>query len=270
MSSYSDLKADQLFQKEHLAFLNEQLSHLEPPEVLRWCLVTFPRLFQTSALGLSGLVITDMLAKMDHSVPLIFINTLYHFPETLDLLERVRQTYPKLTVNVFKADGVKDTKEFEEKFGKELWERDEMQYDYLVKVEPSRRAYKELGVLAVFTGRRRSQGGERGDLDILQIDGPVLKINPLANWSFEQVMGYIREHNVPYNALLDRGYRSVGDWHSTQPVKEGEDERAGRWKGKVKTECGLHSRPDSKFAQYVAALQKKKAEEAAAKAAAAQ
>jgi phosphoadenosine phosphosulfate reductase len=62
----------------------------------------------------------------------------------------------------------------------------------------------------------------------------------MANWSFKQVESYIREHNVPYNVLLDRGYRSVGDWHSTAPVKEGEDERAGRWKGQQKTECGLH------------------------------
>ena len=65
-------------------------------------------------------------------------------------------------------------------------------------------------------------------------------MNPLANWSFKEVEKYIRENKVPYNQLLDRGYRSVGDWHSTSPVKEGEDERAGRWKGQQKTECGLH------------------------------
>jgi phosphoadenosine phosphosulfate reductase len=67
---------------------------------------------------------------------------------------------------------------------------------------------------------------------------------------------YIKENNVPYNALLDRGYKSVGDWHSTSPVKEGEDERAGRWKGKSKTECGIHNNK-SRYAQFVAEMEAK-------------
>ena len=75
------------------------------------------------------------------------------------------------------------------------------------------------------------------------------KINPLINWTFEQVKQYIDANNVPYNELLDLGYRSIGDYHSTQPVKEGEDERAGRWKGKAKTECGIHEA--SRFAQFL-------------------
>jgi phosphoadenosine phosphosulfate reductase len=82
-------------------------------------------------------------------------------------------------------------------------------------------------------------------------------VNPLANWSFKQVQAYVKEHDVPYNELLDRGYKSVGDWHSTQPVAEGEDERAGRWKGQEKTECGIHNKR-SRYAQYLVEMERKR------------
>jgi phosphoadenosine phosphosulfate reductase len=176
-----------------------------------------------------------------HPVPVIFIDTLHHFPETISLIERVRQRYPTAEINVFHPEETPTESAFALKHGPELWKTNESLYDYLVKVEPARRAYAQLNVKAVLTGRRKSQGGARGSLNILEIDETgLIKVNPLANWSFKQVEEYIRQYNVPYNDLLDRGYRSVGDWHSTVPVKEGEDERAGRWKGTQKTECGLH------------------------------
>lgn len=250
-SAYASLADSQVFQDQevaftpaHLKFLNEQLSKLEPQEILRWCLITLPGLYQTTALGLTGLVITDMLSKIapgQHPVPLIFIDTLHHFPETISLLENVKQRYPSADFHVFTPENTPSGSAFNAKHGPELWKTNENLYDYLVKVEPARRAYKQLNVKAVLTGRRKSQGGARGSLDILEIDETgLIKVNPLANWSFKEVEKYIRENNVPYNELLDRGYRSVGDWHSTSPVKEGEDERAGRWKGQQKTECGLH------------------------------
>jgi len=112
-----------------------------------------------------------------------------------------------------------------------------------VQVEPAQRAYQELGVRSVITGRRRSQGGDRASLQPLEVDETgLLKLNPLFEWSFAQVEAYIQENDVPRNELLDLGYRSVGDWHSTQPSREGDTgERAGRWANKEeKTECGLH------------------------------
>ena len=96
-----------------------------------------------------------------------------------------------------------------------------------------------------------SQGGKRGDLDIVEVDDTgLIKVNPLANWSFKEVQDYVNQHDVPFNELLQRGYKSVGDWHSTQPVAQGEDERSGRWKGKNKTECGIHN-PKSRYAQFL-------------------
>jgi phosphoadenosine phosphosulfate reductase len=120
-------------------------------------------------------------------------------------------------------------------------------------VEPARRSYDELGVQAVITGRRASQGADRANLQPLEVDSTgLLKLNPLFSWSFPQVLEYVNKHNVPRNALLDQGYKSVGDWHSTQPVS-GDGERAGRWAGKEKTECGLHK---DYFAMKIAAAKK--------------
>ena len=111
------------------------------------------------------------------------------------------------------------------------------------QVEPARRAYEDFGVKAVITGRRASQGADRANLQPLEVDSTgLLKLNPLFSWNFYLVEWYIKENNVPYNKLLDQGYRSVGDWHSTVKAGEGDaGERAGRWAGKKeKTECGLH------------------------------
>lgn len=247
---------DVYFSRPHLKFINEQLSHLEPEAVLKWCITSLPRLYQTSAFGLTGLAIIDMISKLDINlrtdIELIFLDTLYHFPQTLDLVERVRAQYPDLKIHTYKPDGCPTTAAFEAKYGERFWEANEERYDYVAKVEPAERAYRELDVKAVITGRRRTQGGKRGELDILEIDDAgLIKVNPLANWNFKDVQSYIQKHAVPTNDLLDQGYRSVGDWHSTQPVTDSEDERAGRWKGRQKTECGIHNKR-SRYAQYLA------------------
>ena len=235
-------------------------------------MLTLPGLFQTTAFGLTGLVTLDMLSEIVPSmrakpIDLIFLDTLYHFDETLALVDRVRAWYPNVKIHVYKPNNVSTAAEFESRYGAKLWETDDERYDWLAKVEPSRRAYADLNVRAVLTGRRRSQGGQRGSLDILEFedgedanDGgnpPVLKVNPLANWSFAQVRAYIDQHDVPYNTLLDQGYSSVGDWHSTQPARPGEGERSGRWSGSNKTECGIHN-AKSRYAEFLREQERKK------------
>ena len=273
------------FSKPHLHFLNRQLQNAEPQgkppllphaqyarlkteiaEILQWCIMTLPSLFQTTAFGLTGLVTLDMLSKLKvprpQMVDLIFFDTLHHFPKTLALVERVRSKYPLVNLHVYKPEGVADAKEFTEKYGERLWETNDELYDWVAKVEPAQRAYRELQVSAILTGRRRSQGGKRGEIAVIEIDeAGLVKVNPLANWTFKEVQDYIKVNEVPYNPLLDQGYKSVGDWHSTQPIREGEDERAGRWKGQQKTECGIHN-PRSKFAQYLREQELKKQDEA--------
>lgn len=252
------------FTPTHLKHLNSQLENMHPLDILRFVRILFPNLYQTTAFGLTGLVTLDMLSKLQAEDPsskgvdLIFLDTLYHFDETYQLIDRVRARYPATKLHVFTPEGASTAAEFEERYGSRLYEMAAELYDWYAKVEPQQRAYAELDVAAVLTGRRRSQGGQRGDIPVLEIDDErgIVKINPMVNWSFKDVQGYIKEHDVPYNALLDRGYKSVGDWHSTQPVKEGEDERAGRWKGQDKTECGIHNKK-SRYAQYLEERQAK-------------
>ncbi|TCD61405.1 hypothetical protein EIP91_008509 [Steccherinum ochraceum] len=229
--------------KEELDSINDYLRPLVPEEILTWAVDHIPGLFQTTAFGLTGLVAIDMLSKITSSPPpLIFLDTLYHFPETYELVEEVKKRYG-VPVKVYKPEGCDTTQDFEKKHGEQFWETHEDAYDFAVKVEPARRAYEELGVKAVITGRRASQGGDRAKLQPLEVDSTgLLKLNPLFAWNFHLVEWYIKENNVPRNKLLDQGYKSVGDWHSTVKSGEGEaGERAGRWAGREeKTECGLH------------------------------
>ncbi|AAS52426.1 AEL259Wp [Eremothecium gossypii ATCC 10895] len=229
-----------------------------PAEVLHWAVTTFPHLYQMTAFGLTGLATIDMLSKLpaleEQMVPLIFIDTLHLFPQTLSLLHQVEDRYYKplsQSIHIFRPAGVSTEKEFAEKYGSCLWETDEDKYDFIAKVEPAHRAFRSLGVGAVLTGRRRSQGGSREQLNFVEVDevNAVLKINPFVTWSFDQVWSYILDNRIPYNELLNYGYKSIGDYHSTLPVVDGAGERSGRWKGKAKTECGLHTA--SKYARYL-------------------
>lgn len=259
-SSASLIPPDHFLIPSNLDCINAELSTLSPQDILKWGLTHLDNLYQTTAFGVTGLAATDMLAKLSPSPPpLIFIDTLYHFPETLDLISEVREKYNS-QVHIYKPDGCETVEAFESRHGENLWEIADVVYDYLVKVtwphiavsfyqadiscqvEPARRAYKELNVRSIITGRRASQGADRNQLQPLDIDSTgLIKLNPFFSWTFDQVKAYLDENHAPRNSLLDQGYRSVGDWHSTAKSGEGDDgERAGRWKGKGKTECGLH------------------------------
>ncbi|KAI1155462.1 Phosphoadenosine phosphosulfate reductase family-domain-containing protein [Nemania diffusa] len=251
--------------KPHLRYLNQQMEKMSPMERLRFSTQLFPNLYQTTAFGLTGLVTIDMLSRLAASDPAlprveaIFLDTLYHFPETYDLVARVQARYPAVALHIYRPDGAATAPEFEARYGERLYDEAAELYDWVAKVEPQQRAYADLRVAAVLTGRRRSQGGGREEIPILELDEErgIVKINPLLDWSFAQVRAYVAERDVPYNALLDRGYKSVGDWHSTSPVAAGEDERAGRWKGQEKTECGIHNKK-SRYAQFLQQQQQEK------------
>ncbi|KAJ3282730.1 hypothetical protein HDU79_009698 [Rhizoclosmatium sp. JEL0117] len=257
------------YTQEYIDFLNKSLSSRTPQEILEWALISLPNLVQTTAFGLTGLAILDMISKIrekrglsEHPVPLIFIDTLYHFPETLALAEKASQTY-NAPLQIYTPSGTHTTSAFESLNGQNLWQTDADTYDYLVKVEPGRRAALENHAQATITGRRRSQGASRATIPILELDSsvspPMLKLNVLATWGYDQVWSYIQENKVPYNVLHDRGYKSVGDWHSTAPTAPGENERDGRWKGQEKTECGLHKDYFKMRSSYLAAKKRKAA-----------
>jgi phosphoadenosine phosphosulfate reductase len=238
----------------NLESINAQLAESTPEQILEWSIDNLPGLYQTTAFGVTGCVSLDQVSRISarrsaklgqstsqHLVPLIFLDTLYHFPQTVNLAQKAARHY-SAPMYVYTPKGSADVESFEKQWGTNLWERDEDTYDYLVKVEPARRAYEELGVRAVFTGRRKSQGSDRAELQAVEVDETgLIKVNPFLNWSFKQVDDYVKTNAVPYNELLDLGYRSIGDWHSTSLPGANDSERGGRWKDKGgKTECGLH------------------------------
>ena len=224
--------------------LNEQFSQAHPKSILLWCLENMAEgMVQTTAFGLSGMVILDLLYRdLNPSVatPVIFLDTLHHFSETLSLVEQVQEKY-QLDLKVFRPQSVSSRDAFAREYGDRLWETDVNKFHTVTKVEPLQRAFDELQVQSWITGRRRDQSETRHQLPIFEKDAnDRIKINPLASWSNKDVWKYIMENHVPYNVLHDHGYGSIGDEPLTTPIVAGEHERDGRWRGTGKTECGIH------------------------------
>ena len=196
-------------------------------DVLRFVVDRFP---DTVALACSfqkeESVLLDMLFAIEPRARVFAIDTHYLFPETYELWAEVERRY-NTTIEKFEGQPVED----------KLWETTPDLYLAIAKLEPLNRALLDLD--AWITGIRRDQSPTRADAPKLGWDAQheLWKANPLADWSDDDCWAYIRERNLPYNALHDRGYASIGDAHSTIP---GEG-REGRWAGSDRTECGLHS-----------------------------
>jgi phosphoadenosine phosphosulfate reductase len=221
---------------QEVAELNRRLESASPEEVLEWAAHAFPqgRLALSSTFGVGGMVLIHMLAERGIKLPVLFVDTLYHFPETLEHAERVAERYG-LDLRTIRAAPTREA--FEAEYGPRLWETDLERFHQLTKVEPMRKALE--GFDAWITGRRRDQSSTRAQLPIVELASRI-KINPLATWPLDDVWTYIQVHEVPYHPLHDRGYASIGDEPLTTPVADGEHERAGRWRGGGRLECGLH------------------------------
>jgi len=192
-----------------------------------------------SSFGPEDAAILDMVYEgLGARPPVVFLDTLHHFDETVALVERFEDEYG-LDLRVYRPDaGARE--EFERRHGDRLWERDVERYHELTKLRQIDEALR--GRDAWVTGIRREQTKTRADAGAIEWDEAhdLVKVNPLVDRSREDVWEYIEENDVPYNPLHDRGYPSVGDGPLTEPVGDGDDERSGRWSGSEKTECGLH------------------------------
>jgi len=226
------------FNEEQIAAASARLGGKSPQEILRWAVATFhPRLTMATAFGAEGCCIMHMLADIEPGVRIFNLETGYQFPETLALRERIRQRYgiavefiqPEMTVA-----------EYEEEHGGPLYVHRPDQCCYDRKVLPLRRAV--VGYDAWISAIRRDQTGDRARADVVDWDPKfnLVKINPLLTWTKKDVWAFIHKYDVPYNPLHDQGYPSIGCWPCTRPIANGEDERAGRWAGTIKKECGLH------------------------------
>ncbi|MFM5899084.1 MAG: phosphoadenosine phosphosulfate reductase [Dolichospermum sp.] len=225
-----------------LVALNQQLETATPKEILAWSIKNIPTgLVQTSAFNVDDIILTHILyTELEHPVPVIFLDTLYHFPQTLELVAKVKEIY-NLDLKTYKTPDVDSREAFAAKFGAALWDTNIAKFHDITKIEPLQRGLDELNTVAWITGRRRDQAVTRATMPVLELDGKGrLKINPLATWPRPQSWEYVAQHQVLYNPLHDQGYPSIGDEPITTKVGAGEDERAGRWRGTGKTECGIH------------------------------
>ncbi len=224
--------------------LNQRFENAHPRDILAWSVENIPTgLVQTSAFNVDDILITDLFyreLKPAQPVPVLFLDTLYHFPQTLELVAKAKALY-NLNLQIYKMPEIESREAFAAKYGEALWDTDIAKFHQITKIEPLQRGLTELGAIAWITGRRRDQANTRADMPIFELDTQErLKINPIANWTRKETWAYVFEHDVIYNPLHDQGYPSIGDEPITTAIADGEDERAGRWRGMGKTECGIH------------------------------
>jgi len=207
-----------------------------PQEILRWAADTFgDRFCVTSSMG-DG-VLSSLAAEARPGIEVVFLDTGYHFPETIGTRDAVDQVYdvrvrtvlPLLTVNEQDAE-----------HGPELWRTDPDRCCAMRKVEPLNRALADYDAYA--SGIRRDESATRADTAVVEWDDKrgKVKVNPIAGWTQDDVDAYVEAHGILVNPLAYDGYPSIGCAPCTHRVAEGEDPRSGRWKGSSKTECGLH------------------------------
>ncbi|WP_274365254.1 phosphoadenylyl-sulfate reductase [Paenibacillus thermotolerans] len=215
----------------------ERFENESPEALLKWATETFPSITLACSFGAEDVVLVDLLQKVSPRTDIFYLDTDFHFKETYETRDKLSEKYnitfvqvkPKLTPEQQAAQ-----------HGDELWKSDPNKCCNIRKVEP---LVEILGKYdAWITGIRRDQAPTRANAKKVEYDTKfgLVKFNPLASWTSEDVWNYIREHNVPYNPLHDRNYPSIGCEHCTRPVAPGEDPRAGRWANTDKTECGLH------------------------------
>jgi phosphoadenosine phosphosulfate reductase len=213
--------------------LPSDVEAMSAQEVLRWCVDSFPRKVSLAcSFQKEESVVLDMLLELEPNARVFAIDTHYLFRETYELWREVERRYAT-KVEVFEGPS---PAELAAAHGESLWETKPDLYLSIAKVEPLNRALLDLDCW--ITGIRRDQAATRANALKLGWDSAheLWKANPLADWSDDDCWAYIHERGLPYNALHDRGYDSIGDTHSTVPGAG----REGRWAGTGRTECGLH------------------------------
>ncbi|MBI2874312.1 MAG: phosphoadenylyl-sulfate reductase [Firmicutes bacterium] len=220
----------------------ERLEGSPPGVILEWAVENFhPRLALTCSFGAEDIVLAHLLKQIQPDARIYFINTGLHFSDTLETRDIFTRRYG---INLEEFRPSMSLADQDAVHGERLYERDSDRCCAIRKVEPLRRAL--AGLDGWITGLRRDQAPTRKNIKVVEghrvgDDRLIAKINPLAAWNEREVWDYIRLHGIPYNRLFDQSYLSIGCAPCTRPVQPGEDPRSGRWAGKEKTECGLHT-----------------------------
>lgn len=227
--------------KVDLAAQNAVFETQSPQEILRWGWSTFgPDIALLSSFGTESSVLLHMISEVAPETKVLFLETGYHFPETL---QYQKDLVKSLKLNLVELKAEMGREAFVKTYGDKLYETNPDRCCEINKVQPLQRALKDYK--AWISGIRRGQGPTRKNIHILEEydnGGHLLyKLNPLANWTSKDAWQYMKEHHLPVHPLFEKGYTSIGCWPCTRPVLPGEDDRAGRWAGRVKTECGIHT-----------------------------
>ena len=230
--------------QDQLSQLLSKYHALEEVALIRAMQQEFPgKLALISSFGADAAIMLSLVAEVDKNLPVLFLETHKHFPETLDYaaaltkqlgLTNVKYLTPDPTlVNNIDAKG-------------DLWSITPNRCCWLRKVEPLERAVKELGIEALITGRKKYQTSDRAQMQVIELDeNERFRINPIANWNKEKQKAEFAARGLPAHPLVAKGYPSIGCAPCTSPVAPGKDERAGRWAHTAtadsqKTECGIH------------------------------
>jgi len=219
---------------------NRELAGATPQAVLEWAVSKYhPQLLMATAFGAEGCCVIHMLAQIEPRVKIINLETGYQFPETLELREQIRERYG-IEVEYIRPEN--SVAEYEKENGGPLYGLRPDQCCHDRKIHPLRQALAKHAPRAWISAIRKDQTTDRQVAEMVQWDAKfnLVKVNPLLNWTKKEVWAFILKNGVPYNPLHDRGYPSIGCWPCTRAVGPGEDDRSGRWAGKVKKECGLH------------------------------
>ena len=197
------------------------------------------RLAMVSSFGAESVALLHMVAQVDKDLPVLFLNTEMLFDETLAYQRDVAEHLGLTDVRVVQVEGV--IARLADPDG-DLHERAPDDCCHLRKTQPLEAALQ--GFDAWITGRKRFQTDDRANMPVFEVEGARTKVNPVAGWARGEAAKYAKAHGLPKHPLIAQGYKSIGCAPCTSPVADGEDERAGRWRGKEKTECGIHFGPD--------------------------
>jgi phosphoadenosine phosphosulfate reductase len=227
-----------MFSPDEIEHLSDEFETKTPQEILTWAIDTFwPRVALSSSFQTQSIPLLHMATLIRHDLPIFFLDTGYHFWETQMFREHLSAHWQLNVLDLYR-DARWDF--FVRPHARTLPVEDPNLCCFIHKVQPMQKALQDMK--AWITGIRRDQTPARAQAKVLELqeDG-LLKINPLLNWTKEDIKGYSKEHRLPAHPLLQRGYRSVGCAPCTVAVGIDDDERAGRWTGRGKVECGLHT-----------------------------
>lgn len=227
-----------LLEKE--AFANDGATKFEnesPQAIITYAVEKFPSLTLACSFGAEDVVLVDMLHKINPKTDIFYLDTDFHFQETYVTRDRLVERYG---IQFIQVKPMLTPEEQAETHGDELWKREPNACCNIRKVDPLINILGQYN--AWITGVRRDQAPTRANTKKVEYDYKfgLMKFNPIASWTSEDVWNYIHTNNIIYNPLHDQNYPSIGCHYCTRQVMPGEDPRAGRWAGSEKTECGLH------------------------------